>query len=181
MASYMVYLDKLDKKLHEENKITEYLEKAEKATGVRRLYIALGLAGFWALYMILGHGAELICNSIGFGYPAYKSMIALETQKKEDDTKWLTYWVTFAAFSLLEFFSEIILDFVPFYWLFKCLFLIWCFAPISNNGAEFLYTKVIRPVFLKNRKAIDETLNKAASGVAGLVSEAGKLAAGKSE
>lgn len=46
-------------------------------------------------------------------------MIALETSRKEDDTKWLTYWVTFAAFSLLEFFSELILDFVPFYWLVK--------------------------------------------------------------
>jgi len=179
--AYYAYLEKLDKKLHEQNKITEYLEKAEKATGVRRLYIALGIAGLWALYMILGHGAELICNSIGFGYPAYASMIALETQKKEDDTKWLTYWVTFAAFSILEFFSEIILDFVPFYWLVKCLFLIWCFAPISNNGSQFLYNKVIRPVFLKNRKVIDETLNKAASGVAGFVSDAGKLAASKSE
>lgn len=47
------------------------------------------------------------------------SIIALESHMKEDDTKWLTYWVTFAAFSLLEFFSEIILDFVPFYWLVK--------------------------------------------------------------
>ena len=179
--AYNAYLEKLDKKLHEQNKVTEYLEKIEKATGVKRLYIALGLGVFWALYMILGHGAELICNTIGFGYPAYASMIALETQRKEDDTKWLTYWVTFAAFSLVEFFSEIILDFIPFYWLVKCIFLIWCFAPIPNNGSQFLYNRVIRPVFLKNRKTIDESLNKAASGVAGLVSEAGKLAAGKSE
>jgi len=183
--AFHAFLEKLDKKLHEPCKINEYLEKAEKATSVPRLYIALGLGGLWALYMILGHGAELICNSIGFGYPAYASMHALESPRKEDDTKWLTYWVTFAAFSLLEFFSEIILDFVPFYWLVKCIFLIWCFAPISNNGSQFLYNRIIRPVFLKNRKTIDETLNKAASGVAGgvagLVTEAGKLAAGKSE
>lgn len=42
MALVNAYIEKLDKKLHEQNKITEYLEKAEKATGVRRLYIALG-------------------------------------------------------------------------------------------------------------------------------------------
>ena len=40
--AFNAFLEKLDKKLHEENKINEYLEKAEKATGVRRLYIALG-------------------------------------------------------------------------------------------------------------------------------------------
>ncbi|KFM80059.1 Receptor expression-enhancing protein 5, partial [Stegodyphus mimosarum] len=71
MASYMGFLEKLDKKLHEKNKVTEYFEKAEQATGIRRLYLAVGLLSLWALYMVLGHGAELICNSIGFGYPAY--------------------------------------------------------------------------------------------------------------
>jgi len=181
-AFFAGYLEVLDKKLHEKNKITEYFEKAEKATGVKRVYLAIGLIGLWALYMILGHGAELICNAIGFAYPAYTSMIALETHNKEDDTRWLTYWVTFAAFSLVEFFSEFILDFVPFYWLVKCIFLIWCFAPISNNGSQFLYYKVIRPIFLKNRKAIDDTLNKAATNVAGLAFDAaGKLAGGKAD
>lgn len=175
-AAFAGYLELLDKKLHENNKITEYFEKAEQLTGVKRVYLALGLLGLWALYMILGHGAELICNAIGFAYPAYTSMIALESSNKEDDTRWLTYWVTFAAFSLVEFFSEIILGFIPFYWLMKCIFLIWCFAPISNNGSQFLYSRIIRPVFLKNRKTIDDTLNKAASGVKGLAMDAaGKL------
>lgn len=180
--AYNAFMEKIDRKLHEQNKITEYLEKAEKATGVPRLYIALGSTVVWALYMILGHGAELICNSIGFGYPAYASMKALESSTKEDDTRWLTYWVTFAAFSLLEFFSEFILGFVPFYWLVKCLFLMWCFAPIPNNGSQFLYNKFIRPVFLKNRKIVDETLNKAATGVADLMGDAaGKFVTGKYE
>ncbi|XP_015922024.1 receptor expression-enhancing protein 5 isoform X1 [Parasteatoda tepidariorum] len=179
-ALFAGYLEILDKKLHEKNcKVNEYFEKAEQATGVKRVYLALGLIAIWALYMILGHGAELICNAIGFAYPAYVSMHAIESSNKEDDTRWLTYWVTFAAFSLLEFFSEIILDFVPFYWLLKCLFLVWCFAPISNNGSQFLYHRFIRPVFMKHKGAIDDTLNKAASGVAGLAKDAaGKVLAG---
>jgi len=182
MAAFAGYLEKLDKKLHENNKINEYFEKAEKATGVKRVYLALGLIGVWALYMVLGHGAELICNTIGFAYPAYVSLHALETSNKDDDTKWLTYWVTFAAFSLVEFFSDFIVGFIPFYWLLKCVFLVWCFAPIANNGSSFIYGRVLRPVFLKNRKTIDETLNKAASGVAGLAKDAaGKYMGNKSE
>ncbi|GFX67419.1 receptor expression-enhancing protein 5 [Trichonephila clavipes] len=176
------YFDKLDKKLHEKNKINEYFEKAEKALGVKRVYLAVGLLSIWALYMILGRGAELICNLIGFGYPAYVSLIALETSSKEDDTKWLMYWVTFASLSLVEFFSDIIISFIPFYWLMKCLFLIWCFAPLENNGSKFLYLRIIRPIFLKNRKGIDEALNKAASTAGGLAKEAaGKIIAGKTE
>ncbi|GIY95966.1 receptor expression-enhancing protein 5 [Caerostris extrusa] len=176
------YLERLDKKLHEKNKINEYFEKAEKALGVRRVYLAVGILALWALYMILGRGAELICNLIGFGYPAYVSLIALETSSKDDDTKWLTYWVTFACFSLVEFFSDFIVSFVPFYWLAKCLFLIWCFAPIENNGSRFLYGRVIRPIFLKNRKNIDDVLNKAASSATGLAKEAAaKVITGKTE
>lgn len=42
MAASESYLQRVDKKLHEKNMVTDYLEKAEKATGVKRLYIALG-------------------------------------------------------------------------------------------------------------------------------------------
>ena len=35
--------DKLDAKLHEKNVFTDLLEKAESKTGVRRLYLAIGI------------------------------------------------------------------------------------------------------------------------------------------
>ena len=44
---------------------------------------------------------------------------ALESSKKEDDTRWLTYWVVFALFSVTEFFSDILLSWFPLYWLAK--------------------------------------------------------------
>jgi hypothetical protein len=46
-------------------------------------------------------------------------MKALESPNKDDDTKWLTYWVVFALFSIIEYFSDILLYWFPFYWLFK--------------------------------------------------------------
>lgn len=50
---------------------------------------------------------------------AITSINALESRDKNDDTKWLTYWVVFAFFSTIEFFSDIIFSWFPFYWLAK--------------------------------------------------------------
>ena len=44
---------------------------------------------------------------------------AIESHNKEDDTKWLTYWVVYSAFALLEFFTDIFLFWIPFYWFLK--------------------------------------------------------------
>jgi len=165
-AYYQQFTEKLDSFLQEKNKVTELLEKAEKATGVRRLYIAQGIIGFVALYMIIGHFAALICNLVGFVYPAYASIKALESREKDDDTKWLTYWVVFAFFSTIEFFSDIIFSWFPLYWLVKVVFLVWCFLPIQGNGSAVIYSRVIRPVFIKNRGQIDAAAEKVA-GLAG--------------
>jgi len=177
---YEQFTQKLDSLLQEKNRVTDLLEKAEKATGVKRIYIAQGLLGFVGLYMILGHFAALICNLVGFVYPAYASINALESANKEDDTKWLTYWVVFAFFSTIEFFSDIIFSWFPFYWLFKVAFLIWCFLPISSNGSLVIYGKVIRPLFVKNRGKIDGVAEML-GGLAGQALDAAQKYAHKAE
>ena len=48
----------------------------------------------------------------GFVYPAYRSIKAIETSIKDDDTQWLIYWVVFACFSVAEFFSDILIGWV---------------------------------------------------------------------
>ena len=47
----------------------------------------------------------------------------MESAKKDDDTQWLVYWVVFAAFSVCEFFSDILVGWVPFYWFLKVRFI----------------------------------------------------------
>ena len=81
------YLKKLDELLYQESKLTPYFEMAEKKTGVKRTYYALGFIAFLLLYIVFGHGGALICNLIGFVFPAYKSIKAIESVDKDDDTQ----------------------------------------------------------------------------------------------
>lgn len=44
---------------------------------------------------------------------------AIDSVDKDDDTQWLTYWVVYAVFGILEYFTDILLSWIPFYFLLK--------------------------------------------------------------
>lgn len=138
---------------------TQFFKLAEEKTNVPRLYIFLGGVAVIILYLAFGYGAQILCNVIGVAYPAYISMKAIETRTKEDDTKWLTYWVTFGVLSVVEHFSFFLVNIIPFYWLLKCIFHIWCMVPIENNGSTVMYQKVIKPYFKKYETVADNFIS----------------------
>jgi receptor expression-enhancing protein 5/6 len=138
---------------------------------VKKGYIVLGLVGVAVLWLMFGFGAQLLCNAIGFLYPAYMSIKALESSNKDDDTQWLMYWVVFAGFSVGEFFADILVSWVPFYWLSKCVFLIWCMAP-GLNGSSLIYKKIILPYFLKHETKVDSIVSKGREMIGGIATDA---------
>lgn len=82
-------------------------------------HLISGFVVILALYLAFGWAAQFFCNVIAVAYPAYISIKAIESPDTRDDTKWLTYWVVFACFTNIEYFSSLITQIIPFYWLLK--------------------------------------------------------------
>jgi len=131
--------EKLDHCLHDKNCIySTFLGTLEDNTGVSRRNIVYGVCSVVALYLAFGGLKEFLCNFIGFIYPAYISIKAIESATKEDDTKWLTYWVVYSLFVVVESLTDILLSWIPLYFLLKCVFLLFCMAPIKKNGSVLI-------------------------------------------
>merc|ERR1711937_717073 len=156
-------------------KIDEIATLLEQKTKVQRKHLGLG-ALVIGMGLVLTTLAPLVVNLLAFAYPAFKSIKALESSNKEDDTKWLTYWVVYGFFSVMEFFADIILSWFPFYFIAKTTLFVWCMAPIKSNGSQFIYSHVILPWFLKNETKIDNAFNRGKNLVDQGLSEAEQLA-----
>lgn len=130
-----------------------------KKFGIKPSYIVVPILGFLMISLIFGWGAAIICNVVGFAYPAYKSFKAVESQSTDETKLWLTYWVVFSLFFFLEYLIDIILFWLPFYYLMKLFFLLYLYMP-QVRGAETVYNSIIRPILLKHEKAIDAYVNR---------------------
>ncbi|DBA02713.1 TPA: hypothetical protein N0F65_010538 [Lagenidium giganteum] len=176
MDKLQVHLDKWSKDL---DKIPA-LQKAQEATGVEKIYLVAGGSVAVLLFLLVGFGAGFICNLVGFVYPAYCSFKAIESETKQDDVQWLTYWVVYACFNIVEVFVDFLLYWIPFYYAFKLGFLLWLFMP-STQGASFVYNHFLAPFLKTHESRIDRAMKEAVnssgaviSDISGVVKEVGR-------
>ncbi|KAG8159329.1 hypothetical protein KVR01_010990 [Diaporthe batatas] len=118
------YLGQLDKEL------SKYpaLQNLEKQTSVPKTYAVIGAVTLYFFFIVFNLGGQLLTNLAGFAIPGYYSLNALFTSSKTDDTQWLTYWVVFSFFTVLESLLSVVYWF-PFYYTFKFVFLLWLALP----------------------------------------------------
>lgn len=119
----------------------------EGQTGLPKLYaVVAGIVVYlFITFTNVGGIGELLSNIAGFCVPVYYSLVALETTTTKDDTQLLTYWVVFGFLNMVEFWSKAILYWIPFYWLFKTIGLVYLAVP-STGAAQQVYTHLIKPI-----------------------------------
>jgi receptor expression-enhancing protein 5/6 len=116
----------------------EIAKQISQKTGVPlRQLMQYSLIG-GVMFVMFGVGQSYITNVIGVAYPAFMSFVALESEGTEDDKQWLTYWVCFGSFNIIDQFAGIILQFIPFYYFLKLGFLVYLFHP-TTMGATTVY------------------------------------------
>ncbi|VDC07010.1 unnamed protein product [Peniophora sp. CBMAI 1063] len=139
-ASY--YVSQLDKELGK----YPVMNSIEQRSQVPKSYIFLGGVALALLLHTVNALAAPVSNLIGWGLPAYLSFKAIESPGHEDDVQWLTYWIVFGFFNFLEGFAiSVVLYYLPWYYAFKSVFILWLQLP-AFRGAQKTYYTVLKPV-----------------------------------
>ncbi|KAJ7831436.1 TB2/DP1, HVA22 family-domain-containing protein [Mycena leptocephala] len=139
-ASY--YVNQLDKEL------TKYpvLNSLEQRTQIPKTYTVIGGAALLVLLHLINPLAAFVSNLVGWALPAYLSFKAIESPSPQDDIQWLTYWVVFGFFNFLESFAlRAVLYYLPWYFAFKTIFILWLQLP-AFRGAQTTYLTLLKPV-----------------------------------
>jgi len=115
------------------------LTHLEQHTQVPKTYAVLGALFLITVLHTINPLAAPVSNLVGWALPAYLSFKALETPSPHDDIQWLTYWAVFGFFNFLESFAiRLVLYYVPWYYAFKTIFIVWLQLPafrVSNLHA----------------------------------------------
>ncbi|KAF4566502.1 Protein YOP1 [Pleurotus pulmonarius] len=136
------YVNQLDKEL------TKYpvLITLERRTDIPKVYTVLGAFALLAALHLINPLAAPVSNLIGWGLPAYLSFKAIESPQTQDDVQWLTYWTVFGFFNFLESFAlRALLYYVPWYFAFKTVFIVWLQLP-AFRGAQSMYHTILKPI-----------------------------------
>ena len=116
--------------------------------------ILAGAGSVGLLILMSLQGWTILVTTVTVLYPAVHSIRAIESDDGGDDDKiWLTYWMVFGSFTVVETFFGFIFYFIPYWdWIRLGLF-IWLLLP-NFNGAKTLYDGFIRQLIANNKNVI---------------------------
>jgi len=134
-------------------------------TGVET-HLLVWASGVVALACILmGWGINLASQVIGFAYPSYSSIKALDSSDPAVSRKWLTYWIVYGWFNVLEYFADYVLYWLPFYYPLKICFLVFLMME-KFEGSKVIFEKAIQPAVKISERTIVRAIDDVVSAPA---------------
>lgn len=133
------------------------LKFIEEKYNIKPSLVLLGLLAAMLLLSPLLHTHAIVTSLVCYLIPAYLSFLALESVEKEDDIRYLTYWI---VFSMGEVTTPLLrLFFNKFtYMTFRVLLTVALLHPESGL-ASLIYNKAVRPFLTENQERIDDKLD----------------------
>jgi receptor expression-enhancing protein 5/6 len=157
------------------NKIPQVEEFAKQFGVESGVLLGAGLL-LGTLVTFILFGGTILTLTITVLYPAFKSILALETESTTDDKEWLTYWIIFGIFNLIDEVFGCFLSLIPYWYWAKLLFFIYLLAP-QTRGAQFLYSSIVKDLLERNKWKIEGLINDVKYSVKDVASEAKRTAA----
>ncbi|KAI1792736.1 TB2/DP1, HVA22 family-domain-containing protein [Ganoderma leucocontextum] len=106
-------------------------------------------------YLVL----RIISATAAFLYPGYASYKTLSQRPANEAEleRWLMYWSVLGCIVAVESVAEWLVSWLPFYYLFKTVFLLYLALP-QTSGSVWLYQTQLRPFFSAHENQIDTAL-----------------------
>jgi|LauGreDrversion4_2_1035121.scaffolds.fasta_scaffold898390_1 receptor expression-enhancing protein 5/6 len=156
------------------DKVPQIKDFARNA-GIESGVIVAAAGAVLSIVTLCVFGATILTLAITVLYPAAKSIQALETQSTDDDKEWLTYWIIFGIFTLLDDFAGFLLSMIPYYFWIKLAFFVYLFAPMTK-GSQTIYNTVVKPLLDQYKDKIEGLISDIKGSAADAVSQAKKEA-----
>ena len=138
--------------------VQEHMTIIEKRTEVNPKVLLGGLALALVLTTTKWFSSYVTCL-VGVLCPTYMTLKVIESPEDDDDKQYLTYWVVYGLFSVIDVFTAFLVNRIPFYYTIKLAFLIWLFMP-NFRGAIHVYNLIIGPIFRKYEYKFDKGVDK---------------------
>ncbi|TBU49950.1 TB2/DP1, HVA22 family-domain-containing protein [Dichomitus squalens] len=114
--------------------------------------------------MLTSFISHVLSAWFAFLLPSYGTWKALTHRpvSEPDLERWCMYWAVVGAFVAVEYVTGFILDWVPFYWEARTVFLLFLSLP-QTQGSTWVYQTYFHPFLTKNQADIDASLAAAQS------------------
>ncbi|OMJ78500.1 hypothetical protein SteCoe_21653 [Stentor coeruleus] len=91
--------------------------------------------GFICLFlMMIGVYEKFICDVLTFYFPAKWTLRSIVIPNFASSKLWVSYWIVYSLLKLLDETIPFLIQFIPFYYAIKCMFLMVLYAPKIRGG-----------------------------------------------
>ncbi|XP_065061478.1 receptor expression-enhancing protein 5-like [Rhopilema esculentum] len=117
------------------------LDYAETKAGCKWIYLLSGFVAISAVLLAIGL-ATIPLIMIGYIYPVIASFRAIGSNRRDEYTQWLMYWIVLSGFGACEMMTMSCISYVPLYSALKLIVCVWCMLPYDWNGGTYIFNRL---------------------------------------